>query len=205
MRVIVSCESEWRSSARRDRRSAGAHRGLWPTVHGHHPQLALDLLADPGRLMAGILRAPISALQLTRAVPAQGPVGFVVLQVVVGLVQFAIGLAMFAGPRSSPGRPTREASASSPTTSPASLRNSGTPAPEPRPASPPPRTPTRRGCRTIRWPRVLALPPVDPLGRSRPGGSFRTGTTARPQSQVMTPASMSVAGSCRSGRIKRCS
>lgn len=49
--------------------------------------------------MAGILRAPISALQLTGAVPAQGPAWFVVLQVVVGLVQFVIGLAMFAGYR----------------------------------------------------------------------------------------------------------
>ena len=49
--------------------------------------------------MAGILRAPISALQLTEAVPAQGPAWFVVLQVVVGLVQFVIGLAMLAGYR----------------------------------------------------------------------------------------------------------
>lgn len=49
--------------------------------------------------IAGILRAPISALQLTGAVPAQGPAWFVVLQVVVGLVQFVIGLAMFAGYR----------------------------------------------------------------------------------------------------------
>jgi len=49
--------------------------------------------------MAGILRAPISALQLTGAVPAQGPAWFLVLQVVVGLVQFIIGVAMFAGYR----------------------------------------------------------------------------------------------------------
>ena len=49
--------------------------------------------------MAGILRAPISALQLTEAVPAQGPAWFLVLQVVVGLVQFVIGLAMLAGYR----------------------------------------------------------------------------------------------------------
>jgi hypothetical protein len=49
--------------------------------------------------MAGILRAPISALQFTGAVPAQGPAWFVVLQVVVGLVQFVIGLAMFTGYR----------------------------------------------------------------------------------------------------------
>ena len=47
--------------------------------------------------MAGILRAPIAALQLTGAVPAQGPAWFIALQVVVGLVQFVIGLAMFAG------------------------------------------------------------------------------------------------------------
>jgi len=51
--------------------------------------------------MAGILRAPISALQLTGAVPAQGPAWFVVLQVVVGLVQFVIGLGMFTGYRRS--------------------------------------------------------------------------------------------------------
>ena len=51
--------------------------------------------------MAGIFRAPISALQLTGAVPAQGPAWFVVLQVVVGLVQFVIGLAMFTGYRRS--------------------------------------------------------------------------------------------------------
>ena len=49
--------------------------------------------------MAGILRAPISALQLTGAAPAQGPAWFVVLQVVVGLVQFVIGLVMLAGYR----------------------------------------------------------------------------------------------------------
>ena len=49
--------------------------------------------------MAGILRAPISALQLTGALPAQGPAWFLALQVVVGLVQFVIGLAMFAGYR----------------------------------------------------------------------------------------------------------
>jgi len=49
--------------------------------------------------MAGLLRAPISALQLTGALPAQGPTWFVALQVVVGLVQFVIGLVMFAGYR----------------------------------------------------------------------------------------------------------
>ena len=51
--------------------------------------------------MVVILRAPMSVLQLTGAVPAQGPAWFVALQVVVGLVQFVIGLAMFAGYRES--------------------------------------------------------------------------------------------------------
>jgi hypothetical protein len=49
--------------------------------------------------LAGILRAPYAALQLTGIVASQGPAWYVALQAVVGLAQFAIALAMLAGYR----------------------------------------------------------------------------------------------------------
>jgi len=51
--------------------------------------------------LAGILRAPIAVLQLAGVIASQGPGWYVVLQVVVGLAQFAIALAMLAGYRRS--------------------------------------------------------------------------------------------------------
>jgi hypothetical protein len=47
--------------------------------------------------LAGILRLPASALQLAGIVPSQGPAWYVVLQAVLGLIQFVIALAMLAG------------------------------------------------------------------------------------------------------------
>ncbi|WIG57549.1 MAG: hypothetical protein OJF49_000293 [Ktedonobacterales bacterium] len=49
--------------------------------------------------LAGIVRVPSAALQLTGAVPRQGPTWDVVFQGVVGLSQFGIALAMLAGYR----------------------------------------------------------------------------------------------------------
>ncbi len=49
--------------------------------------------------MAGILRVPISGLELAGIVPGQGPAWYVSLQAVVGLIQFVIALAMLAGYR----------------------------------------------------------------------------------------------------------
>jgi hypothetical protein len=51
--------------------------------------------------LAGIVRAPAAAVQLTGIVPHQGPAWYVVLQAVVGLIQFVIALAMLAGYRKS--------------------------------------------------------------------------------------------------------
>ncbi len=47
----------------------------------------------------GVLRVPASILQLTGLLRAQGPVWYTLFQAVLGLVQFAIGLAMLAGYR----------------------------------------------------------------------------------------------------------
>jgi hypothetical protein len=49
--------------------------------------------------LAGIVRVPAAALQLAGLVPSQGPAWYVVLQAVVGLIQFGIALAMLAGYR----------------------------------------------------------------------------------------------------------
>jgi hypothetical protein len=49
--------------------------------------------------LAGGLRVPTSALQLAGIAPRQGPAWYVVLQGVVGLMQFVIALAMLAGYR----------------------------------------------------------------------------------------------------------
>jgi hypothetical protein len=49
--------------------------------------------------LAGIVRVPASALQLAGIVQSQGPAWYVVLQGVVGLIQFVIALAMLTGYR----------------------------------------------------------------------------------------------------------
>ena len=47
----------------------------------------------------GVLRVPASALQLAGVLPAAIPTWYALLQALLGLVQFAIGLAMLAGYR----------------------------------------------------------------------------------------------------------
>ncbi len=51
--------------------------------------------------LAGVLRVPVAALQLTHVVATDLPSWYVVFQGVIGLVQLAIGLAMLAGYRRS--------------------------------------------------------------------------------------------------------
>lgn len=48
---------------------------------------------------AGLLRVPISALELAGSLPAQGPAWYVVLVAVVGASQFVVALVMLAGYR----------------------------------------------------------------------------------------------------------
>ncbi len=47
----------------------------------------------------GVLRLPASALQLAGMIPPSGPTWYEVLQGVIGVVQFLIAIAMFAGYR----------------------------------------------------------------------------------------------------------
>jgi len=47
----------------------------------------------------GVIRLPASALELAGAIPRQGPAWYVVLQGVIGAVQFVIGIAMLVGYR----------------------------------------------------------------------------------------------------------
>jgi hypothetical protein len=47
----------------------------------------------------GILRVPASILELTGVLPLVGPAWYAILQAGIGVVQFAIGLAMLAGYR----------------------------------------------------------------------------------------------------------
>ncbi len=49
--------------------------------------------------LAGVLRVPVSVLQLTGVMATSTPKWYVTLQGVVGVAQFAIGLAMLAGYR----------------------------------------------------------------------------------------------------------
>ena len=49
--------------------------------------------------IVGVLRVPASVLQLTGLLPAVVPAWYALLQAFLGLVQFAIGLAMLAGYR----------------------------------------------------------------------------------------------------------
>ena len=51
--------------------------------------------------LAGLLRVPASALELTGFLPSDGPTWYLLLQAAIGLVQFAIGLAMLIGLRKS--------------------------------------------------------------------------------------------------------
>ncbi len=47
--------------------------------------------------LTGILRVPATVLELRGILPSAGPTWYVLLQAAIGLVQFAIGLAMLAG------------------------------------------------------------------------------------------------------------
>jgi hypothetical protein len=49
--------------------------------------------------LAGVLRLPASVLELEGVLPLQGPAWYVALQGAIGIVQFAIGLAMVRGYR----------------------------------------------------------------------------------------------------------
>lgn len=49
--------------------------------------------------LAGLLRVPASLMELLGVLPATGPPWYVLMQAAVGLVQFAIGLAMLSGLR----------------------------------------------------------------------------------------------------------
>ncbi len=49
--------------------------------------------------LAGLVRVPASALELAGTIPLQGPAWYVVLQGVIGAVQFVIGIAMLMGYR----------------------------------------------------------------------------------------------------------
>ena len=51
--------------------------------------------------LAGLVRVPASALELAGTIPLQGPAWYVVLQGVIGAVQFVIGIAMLVGYRRS--------------------------------------------------------------------------------------------------------
>jgi hypothetical protein len=49
--------------------------------------------------LAGVLRVPVAGLQLTGVLAADGPTWYVAFQGLLGVLQFAIGLAMVAGYR----------------------------------------------------------------------------------------------------------
>lgn len=49
--------------------------------------------------LAGVLRVPVAGLQLSGVLAADGPTWYVVFQGLLGVLQFAIGLAMVAGYR----------------------------------------------------------------------------------------------------------
>jgi hypothetical protein len=51
--------------------------------------------------LAGILRVPAAALELTGKIPQQGPPWYVVLTAIVGTIQFVVALAMAAAYRRS--------------------------------------------------------------------------------------------------------
>jgi hypothetical protein len=49
--------------------------------------------------VAGVLRVPVAGLQLAGVLDANGPTWYVVFQGLLGVIQFAIGLTMWAGYR----------------------------------------------------------------------------------------------------------
>jgi fucose 4-O-acetylase-like acetyltransferase len=49
--------------------------------------------------LAGVLRVPVSVVELLGVVPAGGPTWYMAIQAFVGLVQFGIGLALLRGYR----------------------------------------------------------------------------------------------------------
>jgi hypothetical protein len=49
--------------------------------------------------LSGVLRLPVAILQLVDVLPASTPTWYVVFQGLIGLAQFAIGLAMLGGYR----------------------------------------------------------------------------------------------------------
>jgi hypothetical protein len=49
--------------------------------------------------LSGVLRVPAAILQVTGLLPADAPPWYLLLQAVIGLIQFGIGLAMLAGYR----------------------------------------------------------------------------------------------------------
>jgi hypothetical protein len=55
--------------------------------------------------LAGILRVPAGASQLTGLLPAEAPTWYVLFQLVLGLVQFGLGLVMLIAYRRHPERP----------------------------------------------------------------------------------------------------
>ncbi len=50
-------------------------------------------------VLGGVVRVPVSVLELVGVLPAKAPAWYVLLQALIGVVQFAIGLAMLAGYR----------------------------------------------------------------------------------------------------------
>ncbi len=51
--------------------------------------------------IAGVLRVPVSIMQLSGMLPTESPTWYVLLQALIGLMQVGIGLAMLAGYRRS--------------------------------------------------------------------------------------------------------
>jgi hypothetical protein len=50
-------------------------------------------------VLGGVVRVPVSVLELVGVLPAETPAWYVLLQGLIGVVQFVIGLAMLAGYR----------------------------------------------------------------------------------------------------------
>jgi hypothetical protein len=50
-------------------------------------------------VLGGVVRVPVSILELMGVLPAEAPAWYALLQGFIGVVQFAIGLAMLAGYR----------------------------------------------------------------------------------------------------------
>jgi hypothetical protein len=61
--------------------------------------MALDLLLILIAFLAGVLRVPVAILQLSGILAADAPRWYVTFQGLLGVLQFAIGLAMLTGYR----------------------------------------------------------------------------------------------------------